>query len=287
VLILGDCLEVMPTLGKINCVITDPPYLINLSEWDKTLDIPKVLDNIYNILPSDAWFAYFGQMPTLIDWQNEVNKLFKYSDHISWVKRRAGAVMQPILRSHESIMINKKGKPKYFETKMPYSDKAELLYAMPEYIDGLKRALSEKQNGGFGVKLTIGKPKTKEYLYIKGDKPRPHYQDNCNITNVWCFTPDVDKSRGIDTHPTAKPIKLMSRLILLLSEQNQTILDPFAGSFSTGVACVKEGRKFIGIELNEEYFNIGCKRIEDAYRQADMFTEQPATIERMTQETLI
>jgi site-specific DNA-methyltransferase (adenine-specific) len=286
VLYLGDCLEVMPTLGKVDCVITDPPYLINLSEWDKTLDIPKVLDNIYNILPNDAWFIYFGQMPTLIDWQNEVNKLFKYSDHISWVKRRTGAVMQPILRSHESIMINKKGKPKYFETKMDYGDKSELLYAMPEYIEGFKRALSDAKAGGKNRTANKIEKRHKEhnhYNYFNGKVRSP---ENVNITNVWCFLPDAGFI-GKTNHPTQKPIKLMSRLILLLSEQNQTILDPFAGSFSTGVACVKEGRKFIGIELDEEYFNIGCKRIEDAYRQADMFTEQPAIIERMTQETLI
>lgn len=73
-------------------------------------------------------------------------------------------------------------------------------------------------------------------------------------------------------HPTQKPIKLMKRLV---KRTKGIVLDPFMGSGTTGVACVKLGRKFIGVELEEKYFDIACRRIEQAYAQPDMFIEQP------------
>ena len=76
--------------------------------------------------------------------------------------------------------------------------------------------------------------------------------------------------RDASEHPHQKPIPLMKDIINLLPEKN-TILDPFMGSGSTGVAAVQMGREFIGIELDEEYFEIACKRIEDAQRQLDLF----------------
>lgn len=74
-------------------------------------------------------------------------------------------------------------------------------------------------------------------------------------------------------HPTQKPIELMVWCIKFLPKA-KTILDPFMGSGTTGVACVKLGRKFTGIELDPNYFDIACKRIEEAYRQPDMFLEE-------------
>ena len=62
----------------------------------------------------------------------------------------------------------------------------------------------------------------------------------------------------------------------LHSSDGETILDPFMGSGTTGVACAKLGRKFIGIELEKKYFDIACQRIEEAYQQPDMFIEPPA-----------
>lgn len=73
-------------------------------------------------------------------------------------------------------------------------------------------------------------------------------------------------------HPTQKPIALMKWCLGFLLDA-QTILDPFMGSGTTGVACQKLGRKFIGIEIDRQYFDIACKRIEDAMRQPDMFVE--------------
>jgi DNA modification methylase len=76
-------------------------------------------------------------------------------------------------------------------------------------------------------------------------------------------------------HPTQKPVEIMRWSILQL-DSPQTILDPFAGSGSTGVAAVKLGRFFTGIEIEERYFSIMCKRIESALREPDMFIERPA-----------
>lgn len=75
-------------------------------------------------------------------------------------------------------------------------------------------------------------------------------------------------------HPTQKPLGVMQWCLGHIPDAT-SILDPFMGSGTTGVACVKLGRKFTGIELDPDYFEIACKRIEEAYRQPDMFVPQP------------
>lgn len=86
----------------------------------------------------------------------------------------------------------------------------------------------------------------------------------------WTFP----KGRG-DGHPTQKPLPLVSALLQDFTDPGEAVFDPFMGSGTTGVACVKLGRKFTGIELDPDYFDIACKRIEDAYRQPDMFVAPP------------
>jgi site-specific DNA-methyltransferase (adenine-specific) len=76
-------------------------------------------------------------------------------------------------------------------------------------------------------------------------------------------------------HPNEKPVGLVSHFIQLHSDTGQTVLDPFMGSGTTGVACAKMGRKFIGIELEEKWFDSALFRIEEAYRQGDMFVAKP------------
>ncbi len=93
------------------------------------------------------------------------------------------------------------------------------------------------------------------------------------------------RERDIErVHPTQKPIGLMQWCIEHLPPDTETIFDPFMGSGTTGVACVKLGRKFIGIEIDPGYFEIACKRIEEAQRQPDLFIE-PAL--RPKQESLL
>jgi DNA modification methylase len=77
-------------------------------------------------------------------------------------------------------------------------------------------------------------------------------------------------------HPVAYPVELPMNCIGAATEPGDTVLDPYAGSASTGVACVKLGRSFIGIEIDEGYFNIAVERIRKAYAQPDLFVAPPA-----------
>jgi site-specific DNA-methyltransferase (adenine-specific) len=79
-------------------------------------------------------------------------------------------------------------------------------------------------------------------------------------------------------HPTEKPVPLMMELVQDFTNAGQTICDPFMGSGTTGVACARLGRKFIGIEQNPQWFDLACKRIDAAYRQADLFVPPPAKL---------
>ncbi len=87
--------------------------------------------------------------------------------------------------------------------------------------------------------------------------------------------------RGDDEreHPTQKPVGVMTWCIEHLPPSVETILDPFAGSFSTGVAAVQMGKKFIGIEVDPKYYEIGLRRIEQAQRQRDLFVNAPVPLD--------
>jgi site-specific DNA-methyltransferase (adenine-specific) len=82
-------------------------------------------------------------------------------------------------------------------------------------------------------------------------------------------------------HPCPKPLRYSMWLASRSAARNETILDPFMGSGTTGVACQKLGRKFIGIDIEEKYFSIACRRIEEAMRQPDLFVEPVKPAEQL------
>ena len=87
--------------------------------------------------------------------------------------------------------------------------------------------------------------------------------------------PFVSGREKVD-HPTQKPVALMRHLVELFTVEGDTVLDPFMGSGTTGVACVQTGRNFIGVEIDEGYFNIAKKRIEQAQMQQNLFDHIPS-----------
>ena len=93
----------------------------------------------------------------------------------------------------------------------------------------------------------------------------------------WPSGKQVTERAEKNGHPCPKPIRAWMWLVEKAAPKDAVVLDPFMGSGTTGVACAKMGRKFIGIELEPKYFDIACKRIEDAYSQPDLFIEPPTT----------
>lgn len=101
----------------------------------------------------------------------------------------------------------------------------------------------------------------------------PFLQDGKGRASNSFYATDSAEKNG---HPCPKPIGQWTKLVARTTRINETILDPFMGSGTTGVACAKLGRKFIGVELEPKYFDIACRRIEEAYRQPRLFPDAPA-----------
>lgn len=134
----------------------------------------------------------------------------------------------------------------------------------------------------------LGLPRWREYLMVKtapAPTPRPTFQSAFEMAAIsykgkrrWFGGQYPDRwigltpnRLGVGEHPTEKPVEALKPLVAALTQQGETILDPFAGSGSTGVAAVQLGRKFIGIEINPDYFNLACERLENAQRQEKLF----------------
>ena len=207
----GDCLDILPTLGGVDCVITDPPYGI-----------------------AEKWKGGFNKKH---GWGKAKNESGLRNE---WDKKPDDLLIQKILAFRGDKII---WGGNYFN--LPPS-RCWLIWNKPERGFSLAEA---------------------EMAWTNRD----------NVIRVF----DAPRSEPDRLHPTQKPVSLMTWCV---EKTTGTVLDCFMGSGTTGVACAKLGRKFIGIELEPKYFDIACKRIEDTYKQPDFFVEQPA---KAVQEALL
>lgn len=257
--------------GSIDAVITDPPYGINLDQWDKPINIDRFVQECYRVLKPAGFLFFTAQMPVMLDWLIALKSSdFIYREHISWVKRIHTGIALPLHRSHESIFIYARAKAaKYFKTKGSYADvKLAGVLNMTISIEGIDRYIKDLQ-----IKARNGEPTrvrrkngnrnaVYDYMDLSSDRS-PEY---VNFTNVWSFLPERQSNKGdwID-HPTQKPIRLMERAIELLTQDDSTVLDPFAGSGTTLIAARNLGRNFIGCDLEYKYVEIARRRLAQPY----------------------
>lgn len=237
-LYLGDCLEVMPGLPRVDHLITDPPYEAEAHKAARqtaksirtgqsaALDFSPVTEEQRNALPEfcadkvTGWSLMFCQSEGVAAWRDAVAAHGgKYRSALVWVKPD--------------------GAPKF-----------------------------------------------------SGDGPAVGYE--CAVTAWWgegrsvwnaggkrgVYTHNVNGRERYGGHPTEKPLSLMRELIADFTAPADVIADVFMGSGSTGVAALQMGRKFIGVELSETYFDIACRRIEEQWRQPALFAARAVELKQ-------
>jgi site-specific DNA-methyltransferase (adenine-specific) len=266
----GDCLDIMPTLeaGNIDAVITDLPYNTLEYGWDCPIDLSELWKKIIPVLGANGSFVTTASQPFTSGLIVSNLEMFKYE--YAWKKSLGAnflhAKNMPV-KIHENIVVFSKGSinhPSVSENRMTYNP--QLISATP-YTRKIDPRISLNWNNQ-------NRPSTdKKYETVNSGFRYP--------SSVIEFANGNNKNSG---HPTEKPVALCAWLILTYTNPGDTILDPFMGSGTTGVACIQTGRNFIGIEKELKYFEIAEKRIAAA--QPPLFVEQGKPEEQPRQEIL-
>jgi len=227
----GDCLELMKDIpdGSVDMILCDLPYGTTQNKWDSVIPLDALWIEYRRICRGAIALTAAQPFSSVLTCSNLEN--FKYQ--WTWVKSKITGVLNakrmPV-RKHEQILIFSTG-------KTPYN--AQGLIACDVTRTDKVSHSSENYGKRGGV----------EYTQQWTNWPR----DVLEIA-----------SQGKTVHPTQKPVALMEYLIRTYTNEGDTVLDNCMGSGTTGVACVNTGRKFIGIERDDKYFDIAQKRISDA-----------------------
>ena len=240
----GDCLTVMDELINegvvVDAIITDPPYGTTACKWDSIIPFDEMWLRLNKLIKPNGAIVLFGSEPFSSALRMSNIKNYKYD--WKWDKVIGSgfqvAKYKPMIRSEDVCIFGTGGKVNYYPIK-------------------IKR---DKPIKGYAVNNSLSNP------LANADKKVRTYTHK-NPTNILEFK----KVKGT-VHPTQKPVALMEYLIKTYTNEGETVLDFTMGSGTTGVACKNLNRKFIGIELDETYFNIAEERIEKHTTQQKLFT---------------
>ena len=247
----GEALETMDKLIEqgitVDTIICDPPYGTTSCKWDSIIPFDEMWERLNKLIKPNAAIVLFGSEPFSSALRMSNVKNYKY-DWI-WEKPTAtghlNAKKQP-MRAYETISIFYKKQPTYNPIK----------------TQGHKRKVSSAISRGKSIERAKGKSKV--YNDEIAEKVTDYDSTERYPRNVIKFSTDKQKS---SLHPTQKPVALMEYLIKTYTNEDELVLDFTMGSGTTGVACKKLNRNFIGIELDAGYFEIAKKRIDDTQKK--------------------
>jgi len=238
-LLFGDAIKRIKEIEQesIDLVLTDPPYCINYKEWDKK-DFCSFTElwikECFRVLKKDGSMWSFMGYQNILEFIPLLNKygILHLENWVIWARQKGRGSSKHLKSQREDILHITKSN---------------------NYIWNQIKVLRE-----------VICP------YTKDGKPRGWFLDEngkrvrwTGLGNVWVYTaPQYNSLTDKQVHPSQKPTMLIERLILLSSNEGNTVLDPFLGSGTTGVVCKKLNRNFIGIENNKEYFNLSVNRIK-------------------------
>lgn len=266
-LILGDCLEVMPLLGEVDGVVTSPPY-DNLRDYGAgfvSVDLLAVIDVIAGLLVPGGVCMWNVADATING--SETGSSFRQALH----------AMKCGLRLHDTMIWDKETFSAAGDLSARYANVFEYMFIFSNGAPRVFNPIKDRQNKHAGTIIngTIRNADgTTKRMTGAGKKViASHGQRH----NVWRQAPEKHNDTG---HPAPMALSIASDHIESWSNASDTILDPFMGSGTTLVACQKIGRAGIGIELDPDYFEIACKRVEEAMRQPDLFVDAPKAPEQ-------
>ena len=241
----GDCLNVMDKLieqgVKVDAIITDPPYGTTACKWDSVIPFDEMWERLSCLTNLNGGIVLFGSEPFSSALRMSNIKNYKY-DWV-WDKKKGGnpllSKVMPI-KTFENIMIFEKSNRKV--NYYPIMEERN----KPKSRGSNKGIKSLTTNNSFIEDKTYTQKYPKAILEISNANQKGKF------------------------HPTQKPVALMEYLIKTYTNEGDTVLDFTMGSGTTGVACVNTNRKFIGIELDENYFKIAQDRIHKAINEKEI-----------------
>ena len=230
-LINGDCLECMGNIpGKsVDMILCDMPYGTTRNKWDTIIPLESLWEHYNRVIKDNGAIVLFGSQPFTTELNHSNLKMFRYE--WVWIKNNSTgfqlANKRP-LKKHENISVFYRKQPTY----------------NPQGLQIFGKINRRKSTGDNWSEMN-----NNEYIQQFTNYP----------TQLLEVSYDKEKF-----HPTQKPVALLEYLIKTYTNEGETVLDNCMGSGSTGVACVNTGRKFIGIEIDDNYFNIAKERIINA-----------------------
>lgn len=241
---LGDCQEILPSLGQADAVLTDPPYESHMHD-------AKRGEKVYGSARRIRTDGHANPPP--VDFSS-VDGLRE--------------TVTPMLVAATQKWLLAFCTP---EGVAPWRDAIEAAGARYKRACVLYKPDSAPQFNGQGPAMAA------EMFVTAWCGPGVSSWNGGGRRNVFIYPTNNADREG--THPTEKPLALMLELVTLFSNAGDVIFDPFMGSGTTGVACARLGRRFVGIEKIPRYFDVACRRIEHATRQADMFIARPKPVQ--------
>lgn len=237
----GNCLEIMKQISdkSVDLILTDLPYGTTQCKWDIIIPFDKLWKQYNRMIKDNGVIVLFGNGLFTVDLINSNRKDFKYN--LIWEK------------NVPTGMPSAKYRP------MKYYEIISVFYkSLPTYNPIMKERI------GVGKDCYNYEHYCGDSNHLKLNKIKKKYDPNfVQPSDILKF--DVVPNRNGKLHPTQKPIALLEYLIKTYTNENEIVLDNCMGSGSTGVACKLTNRNFIGIELDEKYFDIAKKRIEKDY----------------------
>jgi site-specific DNA-methyltransferase (adenine-specific) len=281
----ADCFDILKTIpdNSVDAVITDPPYGYLKHKLDCPFDAQLLFSECFRVLKDTGFLLFFGRGVPLSKWNIICDDLgFIFKEELIWYKKNLSNPCHPVGRLHELASLFGKKKSKLNRI---YIDKLEfdeainpngIVFDYKRILAGIKN-IKSYEDFIFWTRKKINREEKhkimgqcKKGLDVAFSTYQIH-QRGCLFKSIM----PVNREHYHFQHPTQKPVKLFKQLIELTTKEGDLILDPFAGSFTTSLACLELNRKYTCIEKDKEYYEVGKNRIakwHEENNQKDLFT---------------